>query len=170
MRKDYNRSVPVFMCRWPNGDLSFVAAASKDDAIVMLDELDNADLAEVKQIQDFMIDFRLTDSGELEFQGFGERCTENIWERAYPVLSRAVWSAPTNAAGEPSSPSQELVLKAVAAERQRLTGKNKRKAPDTETGKAVQSQMGAPTVLVNRLVKQAATEVLKRSPNTGRKQ
>jgi hypothetical protein len=39
--------VPVFMCGWPNGDLSFVAAASKDDAMVMLDELDNADLAEV---------------------------------------------------------------------------------------------------------------------------
>jgi hypothetical protein len=162
--------VPVFMCRWPNGDLSFVAAASKDDAIVMLDELDNAELAEVKQIQDFMIDFRLTDTGELEFQGFGERCAENIWERAYPVLSRAVSSAPTNAAGEPSSPSKELVRKAVAAERQRLTGKKKRKVADTEAGKAVQSQMGAPTVLVNRLVKQAATEVLKRSPNTGRKQ
>jgi hypothetical protein len=59
-----------------------------------------------------------------------------------------------------------LVRKAVAAERQRLTGKKKRKVADTEAGKAVQSQMGAPTVLVNRLVKQAATEVLKRSPNS----
>jgi hypothetical protein len=63
-----------------------------------------------------------------------------------------------------------LIRKAVKAERQRLTSKKKRKFADTEVGKAVQSQMDAPTVLVNRLVKQAATEVLKGSPDTGRKQ
>ena len=158
------------MCRWPNGDLSFVAAANKEDAIVTLDELDNAELAEVKQIQDFMVDFRLTDTGELKFQGFGERCMDNVWEWAYPVLSGVGSSAPTNTEGEPSSPGKELIRKAVAAERQRLTGKKKRKVPDTEAGKALQSQMGAPTALVDRLVKQAATEVLKRSPNTGPKQ
>ena len=60
------------MCRWPNGDLSFVCARTKEDAIVMLDEWDNAELAELRQIRDFMVDFRLTDDGELELQAFGE--------------------------------------------------------------------------------------------------
>jgi hypothetical protein len=61
------------MCRWPNGDLSFVSARNKEDAIIMLDEWDNAETAEVRQIQNFMVDFRITDNGELEFQAFGER-------------------------------------------------------------------------------------------------
>ena len=45
--------MPVFMCRWPNGDLSFVAARSKEDATVMLDEWDNAKVAELRQISGF---------------------------------------------------------------------------------------------------------------------
>ena len=66
------------MCRWPNGDLSFVSARNKEDAIIMLDEWDNAETAEVRQIQNFMVDFRLTDDGELEFQAFGERSLDEI--------------------------------------------------------------------------------------------
>ncbi len=77
------------MCRWPNGDLSFVSARNKEDAIVMLDEWDNADLAELKAIRNFMVDFRLTDRGELELQEFGEGVLDDILERAYPVLSQA---------------------------------------------------------------------------------
>ena len=30
----------MFMCRWMNGDVSFVSARTKDDAIVILDEGD----------------------------------------------------------------------------------------------------------------------------------
>jgi hypothetical protein len=158
------------MCRWPNGDLSFVAARTKEDAIVMLDEWDNAEVAELRQIRDFMVDFGLADTGELEFQGFGERCLEEIWERAYPVLCQATLNAPTDSAGEPTSSGKEMIRRAVTAERQRLTGKKKPKLADTEAGKSVQSQMGAPAALVNRYVKQVATEVLKRSPTSGRKQ
>ena len=66
------------MCRWPNGDLSFVSARNKEDAIVMLDEWDNADLAELRPIRNFMVDFRLTDRGELELQEFGEGVLDDI--------------------------------------------------------------------------------------------
>jgi hypothetical protein len=76
------------MCRWPNGDLSFVSARSKEDAIIMLDEWGNAELEELKQIQDFMVDFRLTDDNELGFHAFGELVLDDIWERAYPVLAQ----------------------------------------------------------------------------------
>ena len=57
----------MFMCGWMNGDISFVSARTKEDAIVMLDEWDNAEGAEIRQIRDLMVDFRLNDEGDLEF-------------------------------------------------------------------------------------------------------
>src|SRR4030095_13084290 len=36
--KDNGSTMPMFMCRWRNGDLSFVFAADEDEAIVQLDE------------------------------------------------------------------------------------------------------------------------------------
>jgi hypothetical protein len=157
------------MCRWPNGDLSFVSARSKDDAVVMLDEWDNAEMAELRQIQDFMVDFRLTNDGNLEFNAFGERVLNDIWERAYPVLSQTRLAVPTDDAGELTPDGEERIREAVQAERQRLHGKRKRKLADTELGKSLQQQMGAPAVLANRYVRQAASDVLKKSPTDGRK-
>jgi hypothetical protein len=167
----YNHLVPTFMCRWPNGDLSFVSARNKEDAIIMLDEWGNAELAELRQTQDFMVDFRLTDDGDLDFHAFGERVLDDIWERAYPVIAQARLTrltAPTDGAGELTLAGQETIREAVRAERQRLRAKRKRKLADTELGKSIQSQMDAPAVLVNRYVKQAASEMLKKSPTGGR--
>jgi hypothetical protein len=157
------------MCRWPNGDLSFVSATNKEDAIVMLDEWDNAELAELGQIQNFMVDFGLTDDGELELQAFGERALEDIWERAYPVLSQTRLEAARDGADEPTPSGKEKIREAVRAERQRLDGKRKRKLANTELGKSLQNQLGAPAILVNRYVKQAATEMLKKTPTIRRK-
>lgn len=60
--------MPVLICRWPNGDCSFVSARSKTEAIVRLDEIDNAETSEVFQAPDFMIHLRLADDGGFEFQ------------------------------------------------------------------------------------------------------
>jgi endonuclease/exonuclease/phosphatase family metal-dependent hydrolase len=160
----------MFMCRWPNGDLSFVFARNREDAIIMLDEWDNAELAELRQIQSFMVDFNLTDEGELELQAFGERSQDDIWDRAYPVIDQARRNAPRNSAGELTEPGKEMMREAVQAEKQRLTAKKKLRVADTELGRLAQSQMGAPAALVNRQVKQAAIEVLKKSPTSGPKQ
>lgn len=83
------------MCRWPNGDLSFVSARNKEDAVIRLDEWDNAEMAELRQIREFMVDFRLSDDGDLELQEFGESSRDHI-ERAYPVLSQVRLDASTN--------------------------------------------------------------------------
>ena len=159
----------MFMCRWPNGDVSFVSARNKEDAIVMLDEWGNAELAECRQIQNFMADFKLTDDGELELQAFGERSQDDIWNRAYPVLAQARLKAPRDSEGELTESGKDVIRKAVGAEKERLTDK-KPKLPDTELGRSLQSQTDAPAALVNRYVKQVATEALKRSPTSGRKQ
>jgi hypothetical protein len=50
----------MLMCRWMNGDVSFVSEQTKEDAIVLLDKSDNAEAAEISPIRDFMVDFRLT--------------------------------------------------------------------------------------------------------------
>ena len=162
--------MPVFMCRWPNGDVSFVSARNREEAIIALDELDNAELAELRQVRDFMVDFGLADSGELELQGFGESCQEDIWNRAYPVLSRAMADAPKTAAGEPTSAGKKSIRAAVHTEKERLVGKKTAKLAETELGRSVQNQLGAASALINRRVKDVATEVLKRAPISGRKQ
>ena len=157
------------MCRWPNGDVSFVSARNKEDAVIMLDEWDNAELAELRQIRDFMVDFRLTDDGELDFQAFGERVLGDVWKRAYPLLAQTMLTAPTDDTGELTLAGQETIREAVRTERQRLRGKRKRKLADTELGKSIQNDMGAPAALVNRYVRQIASEVLKKIPTGGRK-
>ncbi len=136
----------------------------------MLDEWGDAEVAELRQVQDLMLDFSLTDDGELVFQEFGEGCLEDIWDRAYPVLSEAKRNAPANGAGEITSRGKDAIRNAVQTEKQRLVGKKTGKAADTELGKSVQARLGAPAVLVNRYVKQAAAEVLKKTPTSGRKQ
>jgi hypothetical protein len=45
-------TMPIFLCRWPNGDVSIVSAPNKDDAIEALDEFDNADHADISQLRE----------------------------------------------------------------------------------------------------------------------
>ncbi|SPF49821.1 hypothetical protein SBA4_4190006 [Candidatus Sulfopaludibacter sp. SbA4] len=76
------------------------------------------ELAELRQLQNFIVDFRLTDDGDLELQGFGERSLDDIWDWAFPVLSQTMLSA-----------ADEETLSG--------TGKKKGKLADTELGKSV---------------------------------
>jgi hypothetical protein len=55
----------VYLCRWQNGDISVVAARNKNEAIEKLDEIANADKAEVFRLRDFLVNFRLTNRGTL---------------------------------------------------------------------------------------------------------
>jgi hypothetical protein len=123
-KHSHNRRMPVFMCRWPNGDLSLVSARNREEAIIALDEFDNAELAELRQIRDFMVDFRLADGGKLELQGFGESCQDEIWNQAYPVLAKAMAEASKNDMGESTLAGKKSIRAAVKAEKQRLIGKS----------------------------------------------
>lgn len=159
----------MFMCRWPNGDLSFVDARSKEDAIIALDEWDNAELAEIRRVSEFMVDFRLNADGELELQDLGEVLSDFMWEKAFPLLTEARRAA-LSGGDEPSKEGKELIRKAVQQEKKRLFGKKRRKLADTELGKAIQDQTDAPAVLANRYVRRSATKLLEKLPAAGRKQ
>lgn len=70
--------MPVYLYRWRNGDF--------------------AEGCPIVTIKDFMVHFGLTDSGELEFQSYGETTENRIMEWGYPVLDEA-WIATSAATG-----------------------------------------------------------------------
>jgi hypothetical protein len=89
--------MPVFMCRWPDGDISFAAASSRLRAAEMLDELGAVKLEELRAVREFMVHLRLTDVGALELSsiagltsaispGFGCACSEQI-DAQYPEIA-----------------------------------------------------------------------------------
>ena len=84
--------MPLYLCRWPNGDVSVVIAKNKTDAIGELDEFDNADYAEISRLNEFLIDLRLDDAGRLELAGLGESTEDTIMQTAFPELEAALTS------------------------------------------------------------------------------
>ena len=82
--------MPLFLCRWPNGDCSVVLARTQEDAIVALDEAGNAEGCPITQVRTFQMHFALTDQGGLALERFGEDTKEEIIEFAYPQLEQAL--------------------------------------------------------------------------------
>ena len=93
-------SFPPLICRWPNGDISLVAAESRTEADYVLDEIQNPDGAELLPLNHpIAIHFSLkrtspgdsiTDALELDHPAFNEALEESIGTRAYPVLSEVL--------------------------------------------------------------------------------
>src|SRR5438067_10137099 len=88
--------MPLFICRWQNGDFSAVSASSREEAMELLDEVGNADVADLFTAKRFMVHFQLrkeVDNLEepvpVSFEGFGEETYDTLCERVYPVYSKA---------------------------------------------------------------------------------
>jgi hypothetical protein len=110
--------MPVFCCRWPNGDISFVAGRNKKDAVADLDELGDAETGNVFAVDEFMLHLRLEDNGKLSFHSFGEVAHFEIMTEAYPLLEALV---------EFAKPSSAQIRLAVKEERRRLKGRQAEK-------------------------------------------
>ena len=149
----------VYLCRWPNGEFSIVSARTKDDAIELLDEWGNAEQASLTRMSDCMFDFRLSDDGQIELGGIGEATEEYIMETCYPELQKALNATE----GTVSEDSQKQVrLAVVERERTRLWDNQPAVKPAaTELGREIQKQLGAPSVVVDRIVRQVASKRLK---------
>jgi hypothetical protein len=63
----------LYLCRWPNGDFSIVKADDRKTALLELDEWAGAEPAWLTPMEACMIDFRLSDKGEIELTEFGGR-------------------------------------------------------------------------------------------------
>ena len=159
--------MPLFLCRWYNGDCSVVWARNKDDAIVELDQVANAEGCPITELQTFQVHFTLTDRSELALDGFGEGTKEDMISGAYPLLDKALQDACGDADYDGdeslSADRRAAIAHAVEQERRRIElGETQTKEPLTELGRGVKNHTDMPTVLIDRLVRQGATKTLKK--------
>ena len=155
--------MPLFLCRWYNGDCSVVWARTKDDAIVELDQVANAEGCPLTQVGTFQVHFTLTDRGELVLDGFGEGTKEEMVSCAYPLLERALQDACDEADYDGyeslSADRRAAIAHAVEQERSRIElDETQTNQPLTELGRDIKSHTDMPTVLIDQLVRKGATK------------
>ena len=159
--------MPLFLCRWYNGDCSVVWARNKEDAIVELDQVANAEGCPITEVQTFQVHFALTDRGELVLEGFGEGTKEEMVSFAYPLLDKALQEAyeakDYDGYESLSADRHAAITHAVEQERSRIDlEQTATTAPQTELGRDIKSHTDMPTVLIDRLVRKRATKTLKK--------
>jgi hypothetical protein len=161
----------IYLCRWPNGDFSIVNAKTKDEAIELLDEWGNAEQAFLTRMTDCMFDFRLGDDGQIELADIGESTHDCITETCYPELKKAFATAEWDETGlGQSDKGHKQILEAVELERTRLwDSQPPAKEAETGLGREIQKQTGAPSVVVNRIVREAAQKRLRSKEGEGKK-
>jgi hypothetical protein len=161
----------IYLCRWPNGEFSIVNAKTKGDAIEMLDEWGNAEQTFLTRMTHCMFDFRLGDDGQIELANIGESTQDGIMETCYPDLEKAFSTAELDEAGlDYSEKGQNQIREAVELERTRLwDSQPPAKEAETGLGREIQKQLGAASVVVNRIVREAAKRRLNSKEGEGKK-
>ena len=109
-----------------------------------------------------MFDFRLNDDGPIELADIGEATHYCIMEACYPELDNAFVTAEWDETGSDySAKGRERIRTTVELERTRLwVNQPPAKEADTGLGREIQKRTGAPSVLVNRMVREAARKRL----------
>jgi hypothetical protein len=161
----------IYLCRWPNGEFSVVSARTKTDAIELLDEWGNAEQASLTRMSHCMFDFRLNDDGQIELADIGEGTHDCIMEACYPELDNAFATAEWDETGSDySAKGRERIRATVELERTRLwDSQPPGNGAETGLGREIQKQTGAPSVLVNRIVSEAAKKRLESFESKGKK-
>lgn len=157
----------IFLCRWPNGDCSVVAAVSKRDAIVQLDEWGAAEPEMLHPMESCMLDFGLTESGDLQLTETGEETRDIIYETSYPLLSEMLGSKrlealySNSATEEEKQAARKLLQSAVETEKTRLWDAGAlRGTAKTELGRQIQRRMGASSVVADHYADQITENIL----------
>lgn len=125
----------TFLARWPNGDVSFVAAESEELACRLLDEIDdpfNIQLIPLGNAS-LAMHFKLTDTGDLELEEMNETSSECLY-KALPRIYAArgeLYDANVNVN---SAQWKEQMRKAVDDERAREYPCNAEKASERAFG------------------------------------
>ena len=150
-----------------------VLARTREDAIVELDQVGNAENCPITPMRTFQIQFALTDRGDLSLEGFGEGTKEEIVSFAYPLLDKALADAyedETAESDEGLAPNRRAAIaRAVEREHDRIALEEAAIAdPRTELGRDIKSRTDMPTVLVDRLVRQGTTKTLKNFKGRGK--
>ena len=72
--------MPVFVCRWQNGDFSAVSAQSREEAIELLAEVGDAATCDMFTTDNFMVHFHIKNEAD-------------NFEEMLPVTFRGLWGA-----------------------------------------------------------------------------
>ena len=165
--------MPLFLCRWPNGDCSVVLARTKADAIIELDQVGNAEDCPITQVRTFQLHFALTDRGELALERFGEGTREDVVSFAYPLLEHArdeAYRGEGDEDYESLPPNRRAAIaRAVEQERNRLDlEETATTEPQTGLGRDVKSRTDMPTILIDRLVRKRAAKKLRNFKGRGK--
>lgn len=127
--------MPVYVCRWQNGDFSVAYAGKREEADLLFDEIGNPDLAEVFRVRTLAIHFKLPEKEDannalliaddalpVELECFDERSYGDLGPKLYPDL----WALDIE-------PDEAAVRSALEKERKRQWGKKKaRLSTDSE--------------------------------------
>src|SRR5215470_18633016 len=106
--------MPVYMCRWENGEVSVVSAKSKKDVCLLLDELAEVEPDDLHPVSDFMLSFKLTDNGALdEVSEMGEDTQELFNQTIYPVLFQAKMKVDSASEATPKSSAGSSATRCV---------------------------------------------------------
>jgi len=169
--------MPLFICRWQNGDFSAVSASSREEAMELLDEVGNADVAEVFTAKRFMVHFQLkkqVDSVEepvpVDLEGFGEETYDTLCERVYPVYSKASMRLHNDLHANDDVPKEEydaalkVLNDALAAERMRNGDSKKPELSDDPDVAKRQKQVDVPRPMAERAVKERRRRAMSEMP------
>ena len=169
--------MPLFICRWQNGDFSAVSASSREEAVELLDEVGNADVAELFTAKRFMVHFQLkkqVDSGEepapVDLEGFGEETYDTLCERVYPVYSKASMGVQNDLLANDDVPKEaydralKVLNDALAAERMRNRDSKKPELSDDPDVAELQKQVDVPRRMAEQAVRERRRRAMSEMP------
>ncbi len=160
--------MPLFICRWQNGDFSAVSASSKKDAIELLDEVGNAEVCELFTVKNFMVHFslkqetdELDDFVPVELEGFGEETVDMLCDRIYPeyfdasITEGENWPDEEEATKEDVETALRGLNEALVKERTRQWGEIKEPeiSNDPEAALLQKAGLDLPKSMAERTVK-----------------
>jgi predicted component of type VI protein secretion system len=170
--------MPLFICRWQNGDFSAVSAASREEAMELLDEVGNADVADLFTVKNFMVHFQLKTEADnmeepvpVELEGFGDGTYEMLCERVYSVYGKVsekvVDDLPTT--GEMPKERRDAALKklneALVTERMRKRDSKKPKLSNDPAVAELQEEGDVPRPVAEKLVKERRRRAIIEMPS-----
>jgi hypothetical protein len=155
----------IFLCRWPNGDCSLVAALTKRGAILRLDEFGAAEPEMLHPVEHCMLDPELTTLGGLKLRDIGEQTRDVVFSTCYPALDAFVSSnaalADSDASKEDRQAAQAALRSAVLKEKRRLLGARATKGrAKTELGRNLQQSVNVSSVVADHYADVAADRIL----------
>ena len=160
--------MPLYICRWQNGDFSAVSASSKKEAIALLDEVGNAETCELFTMKNFMVHFRLKQETDeiddfvpVELEVFGEETVDMLCDRVYPAYFDASitegenWPDEEEATNEDVTATLRNLNEALVTERTRQWGaKEPEISDDPEAARLQKAGLDLPKSVAERTAKE----------------